>query len=547
MDCLNTSQECSAARQKAAHYLLLHKSRQWSWNYWERDSSSRAYPDDLDDSACAIASILGVNPELVDADAQATIAKNLIQCETKPGGPYVTWLVRSADTRWQDVDPAVNANIGYMLSRLGVQTPAMQEYIETCLKNRTLQSPYYVGGVPTLYFIARWYKGSALPLLRSYITIELSKSGLSTLQRAMLITAGLNAGCRSELLQRHVEHLVQEQHDDHWASAPLYYEPPEGGKQRYAGSAELTTAFAVEALQTIGHRQASVVSLTSQAPTSLKSVYKQLLIRQTSSEVIDIAGVIARTGGWRLNEAALRHLNRGSRNGWLAYSIYDDVLDGDGEVLHLSIANMALRRSLLHFAKAIPDARFNSFVAKVFDEVDAANVWELTHARDANQLPRYGAYKMLAQRSWGHVIAPTGVMVLAGYALDSPEVAQLHAFFRQYIIAKQLCDDAHDWLPDLRAEHITPIVALLLRELPQADEVSHQLHFWRHTIDEVNSLIREHLARAEQTLRECRFIVHKDEMLQWLTALERSCARAEQAREETRQFITAFSARSLVD
>ena len=546
LDCLNATQEMSTTRRLAAEYLLRHKSLRWSWNYWERGSTARPYPDDLDDTACAIAGILGIDSLFIDASAQAAIAQNLIQCETKPGGPYTTWLVGSKEVQWRDVDPAVNANIGYMLFRLGVESSALGEYIETCLKQKQLQSPYYVGIIPTLYFIARWYQGACLQLLRSYITAEFNQPGLTSLHRAMLITAALKAGSEPDILVKHVQALLDEQTDDGWPSAPLYYEPPEGGKQRYAGSIELSTAFAVEALSTFVHwRPPAPVALVRE-PASLKTQYQQLLLRQTSPEVIDIASIIARAGGWKIKESALRHLNRGSRNGWLAYSIYDDFLDGEGNPARLNIANMAMRCSVMHFNKAVPDRDFASYVARIFDQVDAANAWELAQARNPDKLPRYGTYSIVAQRSWGHTIAPTGVMVLAGYSLTSPEVAQLQQFFCQYIIAKQLCDDAHDWLLDLRAKRITPVVTLLLKDLPHADDLSYQRHFWQYTIDQVNMVIRDHLKRAERSLQDCTFLRHKEELRGWLAALELSCKRAEQGRENARQFIDSFTSMSLL-
>jgi len=525
---------------------LTHKSSQWSWNYWERGSTARPYPDDLDDTACAVAALIRFEPKLVNASAQANIAKSLIACETNPGGPYRTWLVPPENKQWQDIDPVVNANVGHMLAKLDVRSAALERYFDECIESEDLESPYYVGVVPSLYFVSRWYTGRCVDKLKDMIARELSRPRLSALERAMLVTAAYNIGHQAVVTNEHISCLVKRQRGGTWPAAALYYEPPEKGKLRFAGSAELTTAFVIEALTLWQKSQAVVPEQKYTPPEKLKAQYRELLISQNAPEVIDSANIIARAGSWRLNSSSLRHLNRGSRNGWLAYAIYDDFIDGEGYPKQLGIANLATRESIRHFAMAIPDDDFHRFVNKVFELMDSANLWELQHARNPLELPRYGSYARLAHRSWGHVIAPTGALVLAGFPLDGVEIATLHNFFRHYIIAKQLADDAHDWLSDLRRNHITPVVALLLKEQSHNNDVDRQLYFWQHVIDEVNSIIREHLGRARALLDDCYFFTDTSELGAWLNTLEKTCAQAEQGREAALQFIATFTKGNLV-
>lgn len=541
LDCLNNVVGSFAIRRKAADYLVSHKSKQWTWNYWERSSSARAYPDDLDDTVCAVASLLGHDPTLVDAVAQAHLAQSLIACEMEAGGPYATWLMPASDIQWRDVDVVVNANIGHMLSKLGVNSQALEEYISQCIANKQLTSPYYVGVVPVYYCIARWYKGPQLQQLGDLISNQLRQTQLTILERAMLITAACRVGRGSEVDNACISPLLSEA----YMAAPLYYEPPVDGRWQYAGSVELTTAFAIEALSVWRDSRASDPVITRQ-PTTLQELYQQQIQHQQRAEIIDIAGIIARAGGWKLKDSILRHLNRGSRNGWLAYSIYDDFLDGEGLLNQLGVANMAMRNSIKHFKQAIPDQDFCQFVDTVFTTIDTANYWEILHARDLNRLPKYGFYAKLMQRSWGHVLAPTGVLLAAGYQLQSPEVTQLHTFFRHYLIARQLCDDAHDWLDDLRRGHTTAVVTLLLRDCSGESDTDRQLHFWNTTIDQVNQLVRHHIAKAQAVLDGMKYLVKTSELQQWLDNLEAVCAQAEEGRRAALQFIDTFSSSNLV-
>ncbi len=66
-------------------------------------------------------------------------------------------------------------------------------------------------------------------------------------------------------------------------------------------------------------------------------------------------------------------------------------------------------------------------MVRTLDTVDAANTWEYLHARATVNnnvityisLPDYGDYRQLAERSWGHMLAASGVLCLAGYDLTS--------------------------------------------------------------------------------------------------------------------------------
>src|SRR5688572_7562400 len=70
----------------AVKFLKREQSDIGSWNYWQRDSgiaTDYPYPDDLDDTACALLALTIHDPEYVDGKLLARLAKLLIATETQ--------------------------------------------------------------------------------------------------------------------------------------------------------------------------------------------------------------------------------------------------------------------------------------------------------------------------------------------------------------------------------------------------------------------------------------------------------------------------------
>ena len=58
--------------------MLSQKSEYWSWNYWKRDSEDAInfpYPDDLDDTFCALATLAHYDKRMITGDIFAHIVK----------------------------------------------------------------------------------------------------------------------------------------------------------------------------------------------------------------------------------------------------------------------------------------------------------------------------------------------------------------------------------------------------------------------------------------------------------------------------------------
>ncbi len=580
LECLHAVDGSENIQTRLVSYLLTQRSSQWTWNYWQRGSQAslaQPYPDDLDDTACALAALYHARPTLLDGVTLGKLAQSLIANETMPGGPYETWLTdRQKHPDWHDIDLAVNANIGYCLALQSVQLPGLLRYIAEQLATESLHSSYYCNELPNIYFLARWYRGLHYERLRAKVAANIANyRTVNALMLALTLTSACHTGFEISQLTPLAECLLRLRIDDHWPAEAFYGEPPVAGVAYYAGSEALTTAFALEALsefdallqkplKTLGMPKGRALhsrlqQLHDQLPDSdLKTSYQKLvasvILHDEDQQISGIASTTAAACGMTmLPTAALTALNIASLHGWIAYTVYDNIWDDAAEPALLGAANYALRQTVAHFRSALPrQAGFQRFVSQTLDIVDAANTWEVHHARAAvtkqqiviSQLPDYKEYQLLADRSWGHVLAPGGVLCLAGYTINSRQQQALRRFFQHLLIARQLNDDAHDWEDDLRHGHLSAVVCMLVSE-PCTIDLAHdisalRLRFWQSTIDELVQLIMHHVSIARTSLATCPFTDSSTYVL-WLSAIEEAAQKALAERGQTQAFIATYS------
>ncbi|HEX7633359.1 MAG TPA: hypothetical protein VF401_03465, partial [Candidatus Saccharimonadales bacterium] len=465
--CLQEVPDTQDIRQEATDFLHNKKSSGGSWNYWQRSAAIAKrypYPDDMDDTACALLALQMHTPSYINGHGQAQLAKLLIATETQPGGPYRTWLLTSDPKKqWNDVDVVINANIGALLATQNVSLPGLNSYLDDAIAAKQLTSPYYVGTVPALYFLSKWYHGPELRTLKRYVRQELGKKELSAMHLAMLLTAAK----KLELPLSH-QAIAQKQllalyKTGRLVADPLYVDPAIGGVQYYAGSEALTMAFALEALarkqpsaaitklpgRRINQTVKRALENSTQLPPAIQKPY-QTAVRAisnsaSSSQITQLATITNSAYGASVDPKILMECNLGSLNGWIAYTIYDDFLDEEGQPELLGTANYALRQSLDHFTAALPGRQeFHELIRSTFNTIDAANTWEVTHARynPAKSLKiirtQYGHHHQLAERSLGHMLAACGVLYALGYNQKSPQLQALQKFFHHFLIARQL-------------------------------------------------------------------------------------------------------------
>ncbi len=541
-------------KRRLSEWLLAQKSPGWSFNYWSVDSPERAglpYPDDLDDTFCALIALRAYDERLVDESCLGSVVKLLISAEYQVGGPYRTWLAgKNAPKVWQDVDLAVNSNVACFLGMVAEPLPNLTEMMEKAILSGRLESPYYPSVHPLAYYLSRAYRGPLTEQLANLL-LKSQRGGWwgNPLNSALSVSTLRGLG-QAEKCEAAMERLLAtQQPDGSWPAAAFCLDPAIRSKTHYSGSPALTTALVLESLwpyvgvqptardekpKTTGQPDESgqilLAAISRQArqelsllPAPLRQSALPLLATMEEDDQGDEIRLLPYFFNQSLKKplkspATLEHLGLASLYGWIAYSVYDDFLDGEGDPLTLSAANCAQRYSLRHFRQALPrDDGFQEVVSQTFDLIDSANSWEVTHCRVAvtktsiklDRLPSYTDSLSLSDRSAGHALALLGILAASGIRqADKPSKAVKLAA-RHYLAARQLTDDLHDWEADLRAGIITYVVADAVRglSLPEGKYTFARLlpkvqkQVWHKTVPDICRLISTHTGLARRAAK----------------------------------------------
>lgn len=570
----------------AARFLLAQKSEHWSFNYWVRGSEEAArmpYPDDLDDTFCTLSALYSHNADLIDASVLAKVVSLLTFTEEKEGGPYRTWLMPpDAVSVWKDTDLAVNANIAYFLSLQGVDLPELISFVEQAIDDERYSSPYYPSPYSIIYFISRFYAGEKKESVRKFLLRRQNQNGGfgNPLDTALAVSALLRLGADSKPVEKSVRYLSQMQKNGAWEAEAFCLDPALGGKPYYAGSSALTTAFCLEALA-LYEKAAAQKNAASAADKKTRALRDEVVKRaqkkfsaldtELRAEAIDrldktllgdkdgtiallpffFAASLGNTARKVPHELVVS-LCLANLYGWMAYTIYDDFLDDEGDPKLLSFANVCLRELAGIFLQVGNTyGGFSRIFTKTMDKLDSTNAWEIAHCRMKNtrDIPDYGNFSRLAERSFGHALGPLAILSSLGYSAASTEIKHAKKFFEEYLIARQLNDDAHDWEKDLNMGHINSVGAMLLgrsgkktvpKILAKEDIAALQKLFWNETIDKTAEEILARGRSARKHLQKMKSVKDRALFEKMLLPVENAAKEALREKERTLAFLKAY-------
>jgi len=486
--------------ERLSRRLLGEMSAEGTWNYWLRASTGTVeapYPDDLDTTSIAMHALWMHDQDFLTGAKLAQYVKLLVTMEAESGGPYGTWLTNQSRAQaWRNVDPTVNAHIYAFLGDQEIALPGLAAYLKSVLSAKREQSPFYPNRVAFLSALSYANNPTWHDELLAEVTARFC-GATDPFDYARLLNALVRLGADVELLIRGRDELKLMVEDGRaFLAYPVCLDMARGGQVSAASASVVTVAMVLGAL--------TRVEVEICKRERIKPEERVLSLQATLRDVAEerfarLDPVLAASAHYNIEEL-LRTDVRGEKTlfpyfvassleraheisedffveaclahtlGWLAYTIYDNVIDGELDPRDLPVANVALRELTQLFSRLVEP----EMLADAMDRVDGANAWEVSECRLKTSergfvfpkiLPKFGRDEKLVDRSWGMVLAARAVFLKLGFASDGGEIRAFEEFLRHYILAKRLLEDARGWRDDLKMGRLTHVNVDVLERL----------------------------------------------------------------------------------
>lgn len=574
-------------KQKLQLILLKQKSRAWSFNYWVKKTPEEKkfrLPDDLDDTFVCLAAMQKSGYEFSAKD-YAKITRLLVYCEDRAGGPYRTWIVgeKINDKRWLEVDLTVNVNVAYFLFLNEISLPRLDKYIERKIVSGKLDSRYYPDVFSVIYFLARFYRGRSCQTLIDLLLKRFKeRDGWGNcLDTALAVSALIDCQYFGREVEAGVKHLLDQFDSGGWQWAGFCLDPMIGKEKYYNGSKALTFSFCLQAIdryrriangkkvpektktnpemagfyqKVINLAEKRMGNLDRDLKNDAKSFLAKYQTKDEDREIVLLPFILASKFKKNIKESAVINLSLANLSGWMAYTIYDDFLDDEGEKKYLPMANLWFRELIMIYQNLNIDG-LDEYFSKLMDEMEEANYWEVKHCRfeagkkyNLRDIPDFGGLENLAGKSIGHSLS--GVAILLSQKVEKKVIEKYLAVFRNYLIARQLNDDAHDWEEDLRRGQINAVGAMVLRDWQKIckkkevdlkkDLEKLQVIFWEKTIKKVSRIIVSKVDFAKKLIIDLRPDFDLSFLNKKLDNLRGAAKRAMVESREAREFMEGF-------
>ncbi|MCK4223714.1 MAG: hypothetical protein KAX39_00950 [candidate division Zixibacteria bacterium] len=258
-DCLKHVRDYSQAKQmieKSIQFLLNQKENEMVWRFFGKNSN--IIPD-LDD-ICYTLAFLKENK--VDLD-YGKFGNELLRYRNAEGLFY-TWFPKKGKNN--NVDWVTNTNILYFFYCIDKRITEVENYLKQIITEGKFAkgSLYYHSPYSFIYFFTRLYSdknaetfSSVIPVLIDFLLMNERENIVKNEIEDILAEIGLiNSGFEGLLLDKAIEKILDFQNKDGgWAMGSIFRHRT---VNRYYGSRELSTAFAIKCLAKYQRRYSSV-------------------------------------------------------------------------------------------------------------------------------------------------------------------------------------------------------------------------------------------------------------------------------------------------
>lgn len=561
-------------------FLIANESHIGSWNYYPRNLLS-PYPDDIDDTILAIRALQIWQADYITPTRFAQITQLLIQCEEKPGGPYRTWITKnSQNNSWDDVDTVVNYNIYQWLQSHTIDLEPLNEFLFSTENRDTYHSLYYddpdfinyltdsevLSTTSVNYQLTREH-----PLRSVFATIASITRQIGSAESADILT-----------INNYITQVINCSE-----SYPFFIEKINNGVIEYAGCKALEIALCIELLS---------IHINKECCTTRDAVAKSLgSATQTNSETIHITQVRETIKGCfsdseliqdffvkqfnellissklqlllpfyylhslkedyqeRITPGELTLITAAHSIGLISFTLQDSLCDRESlahQIPYVSSGILAMS-TLLHSAlykQSTPEE-----IQSILHSMNQALLRE-THNSQHKSLDREELY----MKSFGVICGIITIILITGERFTYTEISHVKEFFKNYLNARQMLDDLHDWYSDLLNTIHTPATLLLMEDFSQrnltgdtftinftAEKMHLHNTFWKTTFPKLIGPTYEFITAAESIIEKFKLVSNRALFINLLEPIKHALSQAKTSATQHTEFIQAYEKATL--
>ena len=510
---IKNDKKINTTKKLLQKWLLNQKNNDW------------IFSNNLYENFIAITAIQKNAPELISGQDLAKILNILTKAEIKTGGPYHHNLID-------------NVAIAYFLSLNEVNLPNLDKFI----KNRILKIRQKPIDYLSVYLLSQFCNKVILETLITYLRKEVGT--LNGLDK-FLVSKILNA--KQEVPNTTLEKVLSLKisktitNDYRQNDNLIITKLIKAAKDRFKYLDKDIQKIALIEIQ-------RTIKKNTDKQMSLLTYYFRIALGKNGNKIDDNF----------IFQTALANIFF-----WTAFIIYDDFWDEDEKAMPqiLPSANLYARHYINFYDTALPDNQeFPYFFHKLMDKLDGANTWETKHCRTQvinqnfiipKKIPNYKNYDLKFYPASGQVLGPIVILLKLGFKLDSEEINNLVSYFKNYLIAMQIKDDAHDWLEDMQRGHLSTVVAMLIKDwqekYPEQKEINLitdlkklQQLFWFKTIKTSSRLTIAYTKKSKQALKKLYFLENLNPLEYFIDISEKTAKAALKERQKSLDFLNEF-------
>lgn len=570
LNCLNNirldNSEISKIKNKAAEFLLKQKRSDWTYRF------DVTKPTHLGLTFCVLSSLQAYDKKILSGADLAKILKLLTAAEIKEGGPY-------KDKYGAQVDLWANCQVANFLSFHDVSLPALYNLIEQAIDTNNFESAIFENINPVIYAISRVYNGEKKSEFINYLLDHYQQS--DRLSAIFIASSLINLGYSGEVLKKIIASINMDiiiktgdykipDLDNNFQS--VYFSPALFwalyleilAKQQNQTPSKITESKyfdknLYEEITNLAKRK--FASLPPDLCCELEKILDRVLHFDKIKEIVLLPyymKVSLVETGKEISNEFIKKLGLASLYLWLAYTIYDDFLDEEAKPINLSAANVCLRKMIIIYNEILPtNNNFRQFLSSLMDKVDSANAWEIANCREKvldgkiiiKRIPDFENFIKLSDRSIAHALAAAAVFFLLGFNQESPEIKNLIEYFTQYLSARQLNDDAHDWEDDLKKGQINSAVAEIFKQIGIGKIIDLndegikklQLENWTEMVVKISKEVLNKIKMAKDAINQIGIIKDKTIFFKMLEPTEKAALRAIKEKKDYDKFVEEYT------